>query len=263
MQPGPEKHLTYFKLVDFVKMGKCPLCLAELSSRNAYFEEVVDNVNDPGVRYTLMASRGFCTRHSRRFLKAGFAVDRALLYQDQLKLFLEFMEKSFDQDRPEAAPLSASWSTSKSCPACRIEEATQERYLEVLKDYLLDDDFYRILKKGSGFCIPHFLNVAGQVRGEAARRLVACQKESTQALLHELEEFCRKQDYRYARESLGKETDSWRRAIETVAGFVTEKDLVVDQSDRQKNVKRLKQGEIKRLHGPELKKRRKKMKHTT
>ncbi len=54
--------------------------------------------------------------------------------------------------------------------------------------------------------------------GPAPAQLVAAQRAIWSRLNDELEEFLRKNDYRFQKEPFGAERDSWQRAISALSG---------------------------------------------
>jgi hypothetical protein len=68
-------------------------------------------------------------------------------------------------------------------------------------------------------CVIHTLRAAEANGGHLhLRALIAIQRRKYAHMVGELEEFCRKHDYRFSHESWGSESDSWLRAIEMLAG---------------------------------------------
>ena len=53
---------------------------------------------------------------------------------------------------------------------------------------------------------------------DVAERIIAIQQQGWKRLLGELDEFIRKQDYRFREEPIGSERDSWIRAVALVSG---------------------------------------------
>ncbi len=76
------------------------------------------------------------------------------------------------------------------------------------------------LIRGGGLCLPH-LRLALQASGPAAgyQALLAAQREAWSALMAELDEFIRKNDYRFQHEPMGDERDSWLRALDALLGY--------------------------------------------
>ncbi len=71
----------------------------------------------------------------------------------------------------------------------------------------------------SGLCLPHFRQVLHQASDTTrADLLISIQRAIWSTLKAELEEFIAKNDYRRSSEKIGREGDSWLRAIESLAG---------------------------------------------
>jgi hypothetical protein len=71
----------------------------------------------------------------------------------------------------------------------------------------------------SGLCVPHLLFVLGATLDHDVRQyIVETHRTKYSALLRELEEFCRKHNYRHDGEGFGKEGDSWERAVNMIVG---------------------------------------------
>ncbi|MBN1920116.1 MAG: hypothetical protein JW892_02630, partial [Anaerolineae bacterium] len=75
------------------------------------------------------------------------------------------------------------------------------------------------LIQGGGLCLPH-LRLTLQASGPAAgyRALLTAQREAWSALMAELDEFIRKNDYRFQHEPMGDERDAWLRALDALVG---------------------------------------------
>ena len=76
------------------------------------------------------------------------------------------------------------------------------------------------LKKGAGLCMGHLLQAVAATDDPVVQcDLVELHIGKFTALLGELQEFCRKRDYRHAKEPFGDEKDSWIRAARLLSGL--------------------------------------------
>jgi hypothetical protein len=92
-------------------------------------------------------------------------------------------------------------------------------YLEILLDYISEEDFGREFSRSSGVCFPHLTIAVEKYPGHRnLGMLIQKQMKKWESLKAELEEFIRKHDYKYADEPRGEESDSWMRALEMLAG---------------------------------------------
>ena len=91
--------------------------------------------------------------------------------------------------------------------------------LETLLNFLHDEDFAHRFERSTLLCILHITRVVEtQGRHPGLRRLIALQRHKYANLVGELDEFCRKYDYRFAHEAWGAEADAGLRATELLAG---------------------------------------------
>lgn len=214
------KHTTYYELLDAVRNAKgCPLCDIEASSVKRYFESLLhESVNDPGVRAALIRSRGYCERHAHYLQSHGDGLGIAILYQDQIKLFLRSLDDLQTVSSKVARKRTCARRT-EACPACRMQNDCRSRYGSTLIDWLHDQEMRSSLDASHGFCVPHFLALLDMPMDTKARTFLAeMQRARVTSLLRELEEFHRKQDYRFSHEGYGRESDSWSRAIRMMVG---------------------------------------------
>lgn len=88
-----------------------------------------------------------------------------------------------------------------------------------MAEYIKDPDLSAEFKKSNGLCLFHLKAIFEKLSDAASREvLLSLQKERWQSLQLELEEFIRKNDYRFQKEGFGDERDLWRRAVWSIAG---------------------------------------------
>ena len=223
MKKGPQKHMGYFDVLEaFQKARVCALCELEDRDMRRYLDNLLyENVNDVGVRGDLARSRGYCRRHAHLLLEFADGLGTAILYQDQVRFFLEFLNaqaglpaKLYRKNLPEC------WNREALCRACAVQSQCRQGYIGTLLEWLADPELRKAFDDGPGLCVPHLLLVLRQVRGAAERdRLVKVHVSKFAALARELAEFIRKQDYRFRGESSGPEKNSWQRAVCMMVGM--------------------------------------------
>jgi len=222
MRRKKEKHLPYFSVLEALQKARtCPICDLEIEAVQRYLDSLLyESVNDGGVRADLLRSRGYCNRHAHVLLGLEQGLGIAILFQDQVRLFLGFLP-GIERMPPRSLrkKLSEPWGRREHCPACRIQNDAQDRYLSVLVEALLDDEMRAAFDASPGLCAPHFMGALRVVEDADVRRcLIETERKKFEELLHDLEEFCRKHDYRFSREGFGKERDSWIRAVNMMTG---------------------------------------------
>lgn len=191
------EHSTEFELLEALQGPRCAVCEGVRAAGAHYVSGVIrEGVNDPAVRRDWRRRGGLCARHWRVFRsQESPPLPAAIVTQDLLSSYLE----------DGAPPLD--------CPACAVEAVAEGRYLAALER--LDRGRLRAaLRRGRGFLCVHHLE---RLREGSTRALF---RDRLETLLAELEEFRRKQDYRFADEAPGSERDSWLRAVRALGGDV-------------------------------------------
>jgi hypothetical protein len=234
-EPATDKSFTYFALLEAFDQQGCPVCrfMAEhsLSYLDALFYE---QVNDVGVRRKLRASRGLCNWHgwqTRRI--AGSAHGVAIVASDLISEEMARLDAllrgppitRLQQRWQDRIPLQSvraymrGWRQKEGCPACQVILEHERHALETILHGLHDEDFAPRFERSAPLCSLHTTRlVETQARHPALRRLIELQRHKYALLVGELQEFCRKHDYRFVHASWGAESDSWLRAIELLAG---------------------------------------------
>jgi hypothetical protein len=217
-----EKHLSYFTVLEAFQRAKgCAMCELEARDMHRDLDNLLhENVNDVGVRGNLARSRGYCRRHAHVLLEFADGLGTAILYQAQVRLFLEFLKgqtglpaKLCRKNLPE------SWNLEAVCPACVMQTQGRQMYIGTMLEWLGDPQLRKAFDDSPGLCVPHLLLVLRQVRDAAERdRLIKVHVSKFAALAQELAEFIRKQDYRFRDEPSGTEKDSWQRAVNMMVG---------------------------------------------
>jgi len=223
MRQIPKKHMCYFNVLEsFQKATVCALCELESRSVRRYLENLLyEHVNDVGVRGDLVGSRGYCHRHAHLLLECADGLGTAILYEDQAKLFLEFLNglRGLSCNELRKA-VSETWNRDALCPACMIRAQSRDRYLGTLLDWLDDLPMQEAIADSPGLCVPHLLRALRTCHDAKCREyLIATHVAKFTDLLNDLHEFMRKHDYRLSKGGFGKEADSWRRVVTMLVGM--------------------------------------------
>jgi hypothetical protein len=217
-----EKHLAFYKMRDELRKSKCcAFCSLERRALHQFFDGLLyEKVTDPGLRSSLVKSGGFCPRHAHMLVGFGDALGTAILYEDQLKLRREALEKMKAAVARRRALHKSHRGGPMVCPACRFEEKMQRAHAQTLLQGLSDPEMAEVFASSPGLCFLHVTLVMNEEqRMEEKRILIEVQEEKLEKLLVQLKEFQRKQNYRGSAEESSEEKDSWQRAIEFVSGM--------------------------------------------
>jgi hypothetical protein len=234
-QSAADKSFTYFALLEAFGKSGCPVCrLMEeysLSYLDALFYE---QVNDVGTRRKLREARGFCNWHAWQTKRIatnafGVAIIAKELISEELTQLKDLLRRPRLKTIRHASgsgllskPLSTyiqEWRRRRICPACEVILEHERHALETILNFLHEPAFARRFEAGAPLCLVHTMRAAGcNDCHPHLHMLIDMQCRKYAGLVAELEEFCRKQDYRFSHQPWGQESDSWLRAIEVLAG---------------------------------------------
>lgn len=224
----------------------CPLCRLLTASADRYLDAVLwELVNDPGVRSELNQSRGYCQQHGWMLVRTGSALGIAILMRGVVKTLLEQLasepveaasQSMLQSLRHSVGRKSVSKTTEKvaaalspqtPCPVCVHVGTLEEHYIATLVAHLDEPGaLAEVYHTSSGLCLPHFRkSLAHASSSKDARELISAQQAVWQRLYDELGEFIRKKDSRFKDEPFGPERDSWRRALESISGPSTQREI--------------------------------------
>ncbi len=214
----------------------CTLCFLSTRAANRYIEAILyESVTDVEVREKLRQARGMCNFHAWQMADKFESLGVALIYLDLVHFYQDALKEARAglpgqsllkglTDRLGASRRSKATSAlarrllpERGCTACEMREIAGQIYIEALLECL--DEACPLLRESAGFCLPHLARIADQAAGQRdLDRLIEAQAEPLRRIEHELAEYVRKNDYRFTKEGLGSERDSWTRAIELLSG---------------------------------------------
>ncbi len=217
------RDMRYFDLLEACAQPGCPVCRLALQAGQRYLDSVLyEGVNDPGVREGLRQARGYCREHAWQLTnQTGHALGVAILQRDVVETTLEQTATTplGRHARQRARRLLQRLQPTADCPACAYRRTTEDDVLRALLQYSDDEALAAALRDSAGLCLPHFRRALELVPDAGAlHRLVDGQRRALARLRDELNEFIRKNDYRFRDEGFGPEGDSWQRAIGIVSG---------------------------------------------
>jgi len=135
--------------------------------------------------------------------------------------------------RRTTPPIAAMLEPTAPCPACESGDRTDHLAQRELVAFFQELPRRQAYQASDGVCLPHLreLLLLAQTP-EVTQFLLDEERGHWERLQAELQEYCRKHDYRFRHEPCGAERDSWRRAARKLAGAVEgESDRPVQRPD--------------------------------
>ncbi len=221
---GFEKHTTYFNVLEgFQNARECPFCTLAAKSSHKYLDALIyEKVNDPGIRKELKKAHGFCKRHAEELISLGGSLGIGIIYRDQLQRFMELLsvERVSRVETEKFLRELNSWNNHSGCPACKFERNAVERYIDAFVYFLNDRDMKEAFESSMGVCVGHFSLVLSKIEEpEKKRYFISVEREKMELLYGNVDEFIRKQDYRFENEPITPdEADSWTRIVRVMVG---------------------------------------------
>jgi hypothetical protein len=226
------RHAPYHLLLEAFEGPGCPVCTIVERHVLRYLDMLLyEHVNDIPMREELRRVGGFCNAHAWWLVThmRGAALGSAIIYRDILHALRERMATSGggpilpgSRHRRVRSPFgrpSAQADPHPQCPACAVRLREEEAFLGAILAHSGEWKFMEKYTASHGLCFVHLDQALAMNRdSQAAQRLLEAHAPIVDRLIAELDEFQRKNDYRFRDGPLGEEATSWMRAIEMVCG---------------------------------------------
>ena len=213
----------------------CALCFLATRAAGRYIQAVLyESVTDVETREQIRQARGMCNYHSWEMAKSFESLGIAWIYLDLVHFYQRALKEArFGRIRPSllgmltgeaktvgksspSSPLARRLQPERGCSACEIRGIAEQIYIEALLEIL--DEVCPLLRDSAGFCLPHLSQIVDQIDNSSDfDRLRKAQAQPLRRIERELSEYIRKHDHRFVNEEVGREGDSWTRAIELLA----------------------------------------------
>jgi hypothetical protein len=218
-----DKHTAYYNLLEALPEPGCVVCRLGRAVEVKYIKDVLySKTTAIETRAEWRDARGLCLPHARQLDQIGHALGVSLFYQDILLTLRDLLQAPSRQQavgRRGKKMLLKALSPQIECPACAYRASLEAVYIEVWLDHILEPAFLEAVRTAAPLCLAHLqeaiLKVADSERFETLRE---AQVAHWEALIAELGEFVRKNDYRFQHEPVGREGSAWLRAVKAIAG---------------------------------------------
>ena len=232
---------TYHDLVEACSVQGCPICNLSHRLIARYLKMLFyESGNDPELREKIRQRKGFCKQHTWLVVngRLGSPLAIAIVSSDLIKnltrnkpekaknsSFIHKIKHQF-QNSPWVTEINKWLLPSKPCLACQQETETELRILDTFVEALDQTEFIDNLQTADALCRQHLHQVLiHDISATAANQIIDLTVKKWEQLEAELATFVRKNDYRYSKEEMGTERDSWKRATATLVGNQQNTDL--------------------------------------
>lgn len=201
----------------FGKKCGCPLCsLYAMLEKNEVDIITGAAMMEPRVRIQTN-KLGFCTNHFEKILTNGKRLPVALILQSHL----EELRDNLHGAKPDGAEKYLN-NLENSCYLCdRINEKMANVYSNIVFLWKSDEKFRKLFGEQPRFCLPHYRALLSASKDLGKKdRLAFCADLSTvtesylETLSGDIDWFCKKFDYRFAKEDWKNSKDAIERTVE-------------------------------------------------
>lgn len=227
MTGASESDLVRGQVLAACRKGECPVCFRVAEAARKRLEALLaEHATDPETRQRLRHARGFCEHHTWLLATVTHAnLGVALIYHDLLRDVLVQLGQGAPRTphgasrRRVRVPQRSHNPAEATCLVCREGETLITSDLGVIVAQFTEPGFLTGFARSAGLCLPHLLRLADCAAGHPNLGVVLDWHATRWTELDaDLVEFTRKFDYRYAREPMGRERDSWLRVLQVFAG---------------------------------------------
>ncbi len=188
----PQKTLGYYDLMGAFRQPACPLCYLLRKKENRAIQMLFyEKVNDPSLRQKLRQSGGFCPEHTRVYLQVGDKLGQAIVAEDVVSHWVEHLS-DVDKEFP--------------CLLCTERQEMEKRIVTDFVQFLQFREFTREMQQSVGLCQAHFTQILRKIKEPASKNLLL-QFQSQKLVVHlrKIQQFIRKNDYRFQNHPVKKE----------------------------------------------------------
>jgi hypothetical protein len=203
----------------------CPICHYGRQTGRKFMDGILyESVNDYGLRQQLAQSLGFCTFHSQEMLTfPGAKLGAAIIEQAMLKEALRQIDGMTRARRPRFGigkknVASVAPPDEQSCMVCQFERNHERMAITDLVKHW-DATWAEHLQNAGGMCLQHLAQTLLLAPKPMQQTLKQMHNTLWQTHIAHLDEFIRKQDYRFQDEMISQEEGlASRRTIAILTG---------------------------------------------
>lgn len=206
----------------FAKTGDCPICsLFAMLERNELEAVTGASMMEPSVRIKTN-ELGFCNDHFNGIIAVGKRLPVALMMQSHLEKI-----RGDVFGKPAQTQIKHLSALSKECYVCRrLEQQQKNLWSNIFWLWTNDSGFRDKVKSQTKYCLPHYEKILEygsrelnrKSFAEFARTVDSTEEKYIETLQQDIDWFCKKFDYRFAKEDWKNSRDAIERTVWTLTG---------------------------------------------
>lgn len=210
----------------FGKKCGCPLCsLFDMLERNEIELITGASMMEPNIRVKTN-EYGFCAKHFQLMLKVGKRLPVALILQSHMEEVRAALDKKNGDGQAKFLQ-----ELEDDCYVCRRIQANMNNFFDNLFYlYKTDSKFRALFKEQPYFCLPHYKTLLTYAKKHLAKKeyvafceeIFAMESAYLAELSGDIDWFCKKFDYRFAKEDWKNSKDAIERTVYTLTGVLPE-----------------------------------------
>jgi len=219
--------------VDLLKAfsdNRCPICAMVMRDLKKDLDILLlERINKVPTHLAFRAGRGLCNGHAHQLTKArGGAPAIAIMYESTMIEFMKDVAKAkpggglgrFMGKKSVGDSAANQLEPTGDCLICELMNKNEASYVNIIAENVNDKQLIEAFEQSiGGICMPHGRLVMRQCKDKVTlEAFMAMQVPKWQELHEDLKLYIKHNDENVPHHKMGKEGDSWSRAIRYLSG---------------------------------------------
>lgn len=224
---GSTRHFDLLKAFD---SPRCPICAMVMRDLKQDLDVLLlERINKVPTHLAFRAGRGLCNGHAHQLVKArGGALAITVMYESTMVEFMKDVAKikpgsgfgRFMGKKSAGDTAANQLEPTGNCLMCDLMNKNEASYVNIVAENVHDEKLMDAFEQSiGGVCMPHGRIVMRQLSEKAdLEAFMAMQVPKWQELHDDLNLYIKDNDENLPQNQVGKEGDSWSRAIRYLSG---------------------------------------------
>lgn len=219
----------HFDLLKAFDKPSCPICTMVMRDLKHDLDILLlERINKVPTHLAFRAGRGLCNGHAHQLIKArGGALSIAVMYESTMVEFMKDIAKVKSSGGKRLFSKKSVGDTAAdqleptgNCLMCDSMNKNEVSYVNIVAENVTDPQLQEAVEKSvGGVCLPHGRLVIRQLKqAHEIQAFMQLQVPKWQELQADLQKYIENNDNNVPQHEMGKEGDSWSRAIRYLSG---------------------------------------------